>query len=53
MADVVEKLINTYVEQRFVDEDFLDTFKRIGLEPFKARVYDKKAGHLEAEVANA
>ena len=53
MADVVEKLINTYVEQRFEDEDFLDTVKRIGLEPFKARVYDKKAGHLEAEVANA
>ena len=53
MADVVEKLINTYVEQRFEDEDFLDTVRRIGLEPFKARVYDKKAGHLEAEVANA
>ena len=53
MADVVEKLINTYVEQRFEDEDFLDTVKRIGLEPFKARVYDKKNGHVEAEVANA
>ena len=53
MADVVEKLINTYVEQRFEDEDFLDTVKRIGLEPFKARVYDKKTAHVEAEVANA
>ena len=52
MADVVEKLINTYVELRFEDEDFLATFKRIGLEPFKTRVYGKKAGHVEAEVAN-
>jgi len=52
MADVVEKLINTYVEQRFEDEDFLDTVKRIGLEPFKARVYDKKVAHVEAEVVN-
>ena len=53
MADVVEKLINTYVELRFEDEDFLATAKRIGLEPFKASVYGKKAGHIEAEVANA
>ena len=52
MADVVEKLIATYVELRFEDEHFLDTAKRIGIEPFKARVYDKKAGHRAAEVAN-
>ena len=50
MADVVEKLIKTYVDLRFDDEHFLDTAKRVGLEPFKARVYDKKVGH--AEVAN-
>ena len=52
MADVVEKLINTYVELRFEDEDFLATFKRVGLEPFKTRVYGKRASHVEAEVAN-
>ncbi len=52
MADVVEKLIKTYVDLRHEDEHFLDTAKRIGLEPFKARVYDKKAGHAAAEVAN-
>ena len=50
MADVVEKLITAYVELRHVDEHFLDTAKRVGLEPFKARVYDKKTRH--AEVAN-
>ena len=47
MADVVEKLIKTYVDLRFDDEHFLDTTRRVGLEPFKARVYDKKAGHAE------
>ena len=52
VADVIEKLIATYVDLRFEDEHFLDTAKRIGLEPFKARVYDKKAGHAAAEVAN-
>ena len=52
MADVVEKLINTYVELRFEDETFLDTVKRVGLDPFKTSVYGKKANHREAEVAN-
>ena len=52
MADVVEKLINTYVELRFEDEDFLATFKRVGLQPFKTRVYGKNVHHSEAEEAN-
>ena len=52
MADVVEKLINTYVELRFEDEDFLATFKRVGLQPFKTRVYGKNIHHDEAEEAN-
>ena len=52
MADVVEKLINTYVELRFEDEDFLATFKRVGLQPFKTRVYGKNIHHSEAEEAN-
>ncbi len=52
MADVVEKLIATYVELRFEDEHFLDTAKRVGIEPFKARVYDKKVGHAATEAAN-
>jgi sulfite reductase (NADPH) hemoprotein beta-component len=54
MADVVEKLINTYVGLRFEDEHFLDTVKRVGLAPFKASVYGDKAAHRETEdeVAN-
>ena len=39
MADVVERLIDTYVEKRFEDEHFIDTVKRLGVEPFKQRVY--------------
>ena len=52
MADVVEKLINTYVELRFEDEDFLATVKRVGLQPFKTRVYGKNILHSEVEEAN-
>jgi sulfite reductase (NADPH) hemoprotein beta-component len=39
MPDVIERLIETYVEQRHPDERFIDTVRRIGLEPFKERVY--------------
>jgi sulfite reductase (NADPH) hemoprotein beta-component len=42
MADVVEELIKTYVDLRHEDELFLDTVKRLGIEPFKARVYVEK-----------
>ncbi|WP_248920652.1 nitrite/sulfite reductase [Pseudomonas entomophila] len=39
MADVIEKLISVYVEQRTEDERFIDTYQRIGIDPFKERVY--------------
>ena len=39
MADVIEKLIAVYVEQRTEDERFIDTYQRIGIDPFKERVY--------------
>ena len=40
MPDVIEKLLEVYVAARHEDETFLATFNRIGLAPFKARVYD-------------
>ncbi len=39
MPEVIEKLLTVYVEQRHEDELFLDTYRRIGLKPFKERVY--------------
>ncbi len=39
MPDVIEKIITVYVEQRTEDEQFIDTFRRIGIDPFKERVY--------------
>ncbi|MEN5304090.1 MULTISPECIES: nitrite/sulfite reductase [unclassified Pseudomonas] len=39
MADVIEKLIAVYVEQRTEEERFIDTYQRIGIDPFKERVY--------------
>ena len=42
VADTVADLLDVYVELRIEDERFLDTFRRVGLEPFKARVYGDK-----------
>ncbi len=39
MPDVIEKIIKTYLEKRSDEESFLDTYRRIGLAPFKERVY--------------
>jgi sulfite reductase (NADPH) hemoprotein beta-component len=41
MADVVEEILNTYLDNRQGEERFLDTYRRIGLTPFKERVYAK------------
>jgi len=38
--DVIEKILKVYVEERIEDERFLDTYRRIGMEPFKDRVYE-------------
>jgi sulfite reductase (NADPH) hemoprotein beta-component len=39
IPDVIEKLIEVYLEQRYDDELFIDTVRRLGNEAFKARVY--------------
>ncbi len=41
MPDVIEKIIQVYVERREPEERFLDTFRRIGIDVFKERVYAK------------
>jgi sulfite reductase (NADPH) hemoprotein beta-component len=39
MPDVIETLLSTYVELRQPEESFLDAYKRLGIAPFKERVY--------------
>ncbi|HEX5484748.1 MAG TPA: nitrite/sulfite reductase [Limnobacter sp.] len=39
---VVKTILQTYVDNRFEDELFIDTLDRIGLEPFKNNVYPNK-----------
>lgn len=39
MADVIEEILNTYLDLRQDQERFLDTYRRVGMTPFKERVY--------------
>lgn len=39
MPEVIQKVIGVYLESRTDEEQFLDTFQRIGMAPFKERVY--------------
>ncbi|GAA5316579.1 MAG: nitrite/sulfite reductase [Candidatus Pelagadaptatus aseana] len=41
MPQVVQTLIDTFVASRVEGERFIDTYKRIGLQPFKEKVYAK------------
>ena len=50
MADVVGKIVKVYLAHRHADESFLDTLDRIGIDPFKNRVYEGRA-HGTAKAA--
>jgi sulfite reductase (NADPH) hemoprotein beta-component len=41
IADVVDKLLNVYLQRRQGSERFIDTYNRIGIEPFQEHVYAK------------
>lgn len=50
VVGVIEKLLETYFELRFDGERFIDTVHRVGIDPFKDRVYatqqqQKKVAH--------
>jgi len=44
VAEVIGKLLDVYVENRNEEECFLDTYRRIGIESFKERVYESHQG---------
>jgi sulfite reductase (NADPH) hemoprotein beta-component len=39
VALTIQKIVDVYVEQRFDGERFIDTVRRIGVDPFRERVY--------------
>ncbi|MBU3621086.1 nitrite/sulfite reductase [Polynucleobacter sp. CS-Odin-A6] len=51
IPDVMTSLINTYVEQRTADEPFIDTYRRLGLTPFKEAAYMNNGKHSKGALA--
>ena len=41
VPDVIEKVLTVFTENRNAEELFVDTYRRIGITPFKERVYAK------------
>ncbi len=39
IPDVIDKLVKVYTDSRVEGERFIDTYNRLGIEPFKSRVY--------------
>ena len=40
VVDAVEKIVNVYLQNRSNEEKFTEVFKRIGIQPFKEKVYE-------------
>ncbi len=41
VPNVIETIVNLYAEKREAEEEFLDTFHRLGIQPFKDAVYPR------------
>jgi len=41
----IRKIVDTYLEHSEPGERFIDTYRRVGIEPFKASVYGTEAAH--------
>ena len=60
VPEVIEALIKVYLENRTASERFIDTWQRLGADPFKTRAYagrdrrrPAKVSQKEKEVVNA
>ena len=51
IPDVMTSLINTYVEHRTSDEPFIETYRRLGVAPFKAAAYQNNGKHSKGALA--
>lgn len=52
VANVIGKLLDVYVEERQEEERFLDTYRRVGISPFKERIYPKAPAKEKVHASN-
>jgi len=53
VAECLARILDVYVGERHEEESFLDCYRRLGIEPFKARVYAGTASEEARDVATA
>ncbi|HAZ60321.1 MAG TPA: sulfite reductase [Gammaproteobacteria bacterium] len=53
VAECVARILDVYVEHRNEDESFLHCYRRIGIDPFKSRVYADVTREEGSDVATA
>jgi sulfite reductase (NADPH) hemoprotein beta-component len=51
IPDVMTSLINTYVKQRSADEPFIETYRRLGVNPFKEAAYKNNSKRSKGVLA--
>jgi sulfite reductase (NADPH) hemoprotein beta-component len=51
VAETIAQLLDVYVEHRHEDESFLETYRRIGIESYKQRVYPEKYSQEKVAVS--
>ena len=39
VPDIIDEILNTYLDLRTEGEEFIDTYRRVGIQPFKERAY--------------
>ncbi|MCW8040317.1 MULTISPECIES: nitrite/sulfite reductase [Acinetobacter] len=39
VPDIIEEILNTYLDLRTEGEEFIETYRRVGIQPFKERAY--------------
>jgi sulfite reductase (NADPH) hemoprotein beta-component len=49
MPDVISKVIDVFVEKREPEEKFIDAVRRLGITPFKERVYQDRPNRKAAD----
>ena len=51
IPDVMTSIINTYVEKRSHDESFIETYRRLGVKPFKEAAYRNAKAKIQKQDA--
>ncbi|MFT4766660.1 MAG: sulfite reductase (NADPH) hemoprotein beta-component, partial [Oleispira sp.] len=48
MVEMIRTLLDVFVAQRIEGEAFIETFRRVGMDPFKAAAYPAKESSANA-----